>query len=36
VCPSRLAKYLGYNPSLYDASFYEWSREDLPVETAKQ
>jgi thiosulfate/3-mercaptopyruvate sulfurtransferase len=30
-----VAKYLGYNPSLYDASFYEWSREDLPVETAK-
>jgi thiosulfate/3-mercaptopyruvate sulfurtransferase len=30
-----VAKYLGYEPSLYDASFYEWSREDLPVEAAK-
>jgi thiosulfate/3-mercaptopyruvate sulfurtransferase len=30
-----VAKYLGYEPSVYDASFYEWSREDLPVETAK-
>ncbi|MBZ5524863.1 MAG: sulfurtransferase [Acidobacteriia bacterium] len=31
-----VAKYLGYDPGMYDASFYEWSREDLPVEvTAK-
>jgi len=30
-----VAKYLGYEPSVYDASFYAWSREDLPVETAK-
>lgn len=29
-----VAKYLGYNPSMYDASFYEWSRQDLPVETS--
>ncbi len=27
-----VAKYLGYNAQLYDASFYEWSRKDLPVE----
>src|SRR5689334_5877517 len=29
-----VAKYLGYEPSMYDASFYEWSREDLPAETS--
>lgn len=30
-----VARYLGYDPVLYDGSFYEWSRQDLPVETAK-
>ncbi len=29
-----VAKYLGYEVSMYDASFYEWSRQDLPVETS--
>jgi len=29
-----VAKYLGYQVSMYDASFYDWSREDLPVETS--
>jgi thiosulfate/3-mercaptopyruvate sulfurtransferase len=29
-----VAKYLGYNPSMYDASFYEWSKKDLPAETS--
>ena len=27
-----IAKYLGYEPSMYDASFYEWSKKDLPAE----
>jgi thiosulfate/3-mercaptopyruvate sulfurtransferase len=27
-----VAKYLGYDPSMYDASFFEWSKKDLPVE----
>src|SRR6478609_5456162 len=27
-----VAKYLGYDPSMYDASFYEWSKKDLPAE----
>ncbi len=27
-----VAKYLGYRPRMYDASFYEWSRADAPVE----
>jgi len=27
-----VAKYLGYDPSMYDASFFEWSLKDLPVE----
>src|SRR5262249_31700601 len=27
-----VAKYLGYEASMYDASFYEWSRKDLPAE----
>ncbi len=27
-----VAKYLGYNPSMYDASFFEWSKKDLPAE----
>jgi len=32
-----VAKYLGYDPSMYDASFFEWSLKDLPVEvSAKQ
>jgi thiosulfate/3-mercaptopyruvate sulfurtransferase len=32
-----VAKYLGYEPSMYDASFFEWSLKDLPAETsAKQ
>ena len=29
-----VAKYLGYDPSMYDASFYEWSKKDLPAETS--
>ena len=29
-----VAKYLGYQVSMYDASFYDWSRQDLPVETS--
>lgn len=29
-----VAKYLGYDPSMYDASFYEWSKNDLPAETS--
>jgi thiosulfate/3-mercaptopyruvate sulfurtransferase len=29
-----VAKYLGYEVSMYDASFYEWARQDLPVETS--
>jgi thiosulfate/3-mercaptopyruvate sulfurtransferase len=27
-----VAKYLGYEPSMYDASFFEWSKKDLPAE----
>jgi thiosulfate/3-mercaptopyruvate sulfurtransferase len=27
-----VAKYLGYDPSMYDASFFEWSKKDLPAE----
>jgi thiosulfate/3-mercaptopyruvate sulfurtransferase len=27
-----VAKYLGYDPSMYDGSFYEWSKNGLPVE----
>ena len=30
------AKYLGYDASMYDASFYEWSRQDLPVVMEKK
>jgi thiosulfate/3-mercaptopyruvate sulfurtransferase len=29
-----VAKYLGYDPSMYDASFFEWSKKDLPIETS--
>ncbi len=29
-----VAKYLGYEPSMYDASFYEWSLKNLPAETS--
>jgi thiosulfate/3-mercaptopyruvate sulfurtransferase len=29
-----VAKYLGYEPSMYDASFYEWSQKGLPAETS--
>jgi thiosulfate/3-mercaptopyruvate sulfurtransferase len=29
-----VAKYLGYDPSMYDASFFEWSKNDLPAETS--
>jgi thiosulfate/3-mercaptopyruvate sulfurtransferase len=29
-----VAKYLGYEPTMYDASFYEWSLKDLPAETS--
>jgi thiosulfate/3-mercaptopyruvate sulfurtransferase len=28
-----VAKFLGYEPSMYDASFFEWSKSDLPAET---
>jgi len=27
-----VAKYLGYDPSMYDASFFEWSKNNLPAE----
>jgi thiosulfate/3-mercaptopyruvate sulfurtransferase len=27
-----VTKYLGYDPSMYDGSFFEWSKNDLPVE----
>lgn len=30
-----VAKYLGYIARMYDASFFEWSAEDLPAETSK-
>lgn len=29
-----VAKYLGYDPGMYDASFYEWSLKSLPAETS--
>lgn len=29
-----VAKYLGYDPSMYDGSFFEWSKKDLPAETS--
>lgn len=29
-----VAKYLGYDPSMYDASFFEWSKKNLPAETS--
>jgi thiosulfate/3-mercaptopyruvate sulfurtransferase len=29
-----VAKYLGYEPRMYDASFYEWSRKDWAAETS--
>jgi thiosulfate/3-mercaptopyruvate sulfurtransferase len=29
-----VAKYLGYEPAMYDASFYEWSQKGLPAETS--
>ncbi len=28
-----VAKYLGYDAAVYDGSFYEWSRHNLPVES---
>ncbi|MGH9565461.1 MAG: sulfurtransferase [Candidatus Angelobacter sp.] len=28
-----VAKYLGYKAAMYDGSFYEWSRQNLPVES---
>jgi len=31
-----VAKYLGYEPSMYDASFYEWSLKNLPAETSSR
>jgi thiosulfate/3-mercaptopyruvate sulfurtransferase len=31
-----VAKYLGYEPSMYDASFFEWSKNDLPAETSSR
>ncbi len=27
-----VAKYPGYDAMMYDASFYEWRRQELPVE----
>jgi len=27
-----VARYLGYEPSMYDGSFYEWSQQGLPAE----
>lgn len=30
-----VAKYLGYDAAVYDGSFYEWSRQNLPVEGEK-
>ncbi len=29
-----VAKYLGYEPGMYDGSFYEWSLRNLPAETS--
>ncbi|HET9838345.1 MAG TPA: sulfurtransferase [Candidatus Angelobacter sp.] len=29
-----VAKYLGYEPGMYDGSFYEWSLKNLPAETS--
>lgn len=29
-----VSKYLGYDPRMYDASFFEWSKNNLPVETS--
>ena len=29
-----VAKYLGYDPGMYDASFFEWSKNDLPAESS--
>lgn len=29
-----VAKYLGYEPAMYDASFYEWSLKGLPAEAS--
>jgi thiosulfate/3-mercaptopyruvate sulfurtransferase len=29
-----VAKYLGYEPRMYDGSFYEWSLQNLPAETS--
>lgn len=29
-----VAKYLGYDPIMYDASFFEWSKKDLPAEAS--
>lgn len=31
-----VARYLGYDPGMYDASFYEWSLKDLPTETSHE
>jgi thiosulfate/3-mercaptopyruvate sulfurtransferase len=31
-----VAKYLGYEPSMYDASFFEWSKQDLPAEISSK
>ena len=31
-----VAKYLGYDPSMYDASFFEWSKKDLPAEASSK
>ncbi len=31
-----VAKYLGYEPSMYDASFFEWSKNDLPTESSSR
>jgi thiosulfate/3-mercaptopyruvate sulfurtransferase len=31
-----VAKYLGYEPAMYDASFYEWSLKNLPAESSSR
>ncbi len=31
-----VAKYLGYAPAMYDASFYEWSLKNLPAESSPE
>ena len=30
-----VAKYLGYDASMYDGSFFEWSLQRLPAEVSR-